>query len=93
MSRVTVKVLGPANEEGGNFKNDAGENVAWTAKRQPAVLMRGEFREPMKLRIRNDHPGYAVGEYEFDFAEMLTLSNGVPQLSKFHSLTPLGPAK
>lgn len=87
--QVIVKVIGKSEISGGTFKNDDGEAVSWTAKRQPAVLIRGEYREPMNVRLREDQPDYPPGEYMFNLEQMINLKNGAPLLDKFVSLIPL----
>lgn len=81
-----VKIIGPSSVQDGNFKNDAGENVAWSKKSQPSVCIRGEFREPMNIRLRPEQPDYPPGEYFFDMEQCMAINNGNPVFQKFHVL-------
>ena len=86
MTDNTIKVTvldATVAERGGSFKNDAGENVEFTTRKQRAKLETGGFAYPFDVRLDKGQPAYAVGEYELDVAAMAQVNKGVLSLSKF----------
>lgn len=77
------------DERGGNFKNDKGENVAYTTRKQKAKLETGGFAYPFDVRLDSGQPGYPEGDYELDVESMLQVNKGVATLSKFTVLRQL----
>lgn len=80
--KVTV-LKNEIDERGGSFKNDAGENVEYTTRKQKAKLETGGFAYPFDVRLDKGQPGYPEGEYELDIESMLQVNKGVASLSKF----------
>lgn len=90
LSIIKVTVLdATVNERGGSFKNDAGEQVEFTTRKQKAKLETGGFAYPYDVRLDKGQPPYPEGEYEFDVANMLQVNKGVATLSKFTVLRQL----
>lgn len=57
MIKVTV-LKNEIDERGGSFKNDAGENVEYTTRKQKAKLETGGFAYPYDVRLDKGQPGY-----------------------------------
>ncbi|HEL7732862.1 TPA: single-stranded DNA-binding protein, partial [Stenotrophomonas maltophilia] len=64
-------------------KNDAGENVEYTTRKQKGKLETGGFAYPFDVRLDKGQPGYPEGEYELDVESMIQVNKGVATLSKF----------
>jgi len=87
---VKVTVLkNEIGERGGSFKNDAGDNVEYTTRKQKARLEAGGFAYPFDVRLDKGQHGYPEGEYELDIESMLQVNKGVASLSKFTVLRML----
>ncbi len=81
---IKVTVLSSSvDERGGSFKNDAGENVEYTTRKQKAKLETGGFAYPYDVRLDKGQQPYAEGEYELDVTAMAQVNKGVLSLSKF----------
>lgn len=80
--KVTV-LKNDVEERKGSFKNDAGELVEFTTRKQKAKLEAGGFAYPFDVRLDNGQPGYPEGDYELDVDSMLQVNKGVASLSKF----------
>jgi len=80
--KVTVRKH-EIDERGGSFKNDAGENVEYTTRKQKGKLETGGFAYPFDVRLDKGQPGYPEGEYELDVESMIQVNKGVATLSKF----------
>lgn len=87
--KVTV-LKNEIDERVGTFKNDAGDIVEYTTRKQKAKLETGGFAYPFDVRLDNGQSAYAVGEYELDVAAMAQVNKGVVTLSKFTVLRQLG---
>jgi len=88
----TIKVTvmdSQIHERSGGFKNDAGENIEFTTRKQKAKLETGGFAYPFDVRLDKGQAAYPVGEYELDVAGMAQVNKGVITLSKFTMLRPL----
>lgn len=93
---IKVTVLSSSvDERGGSFKNDAGENVEYTTRKQKAKLETAGFAYPFDVRLDKGQQPYAEGEYELDIAAMAQVNKGVLSLSKFTvlRLTPKAPPR
>lgn len=86
--KVTV-LKNEIDERGGSFKNDAGENVEYTTRKQKGKLETGGFAYPFDVRLDKGQPGYPEGEYELDVESMIQVNKGVATLSKFTVLRPV----
>lgn len=80
--KVTV-LKSDVEERKGSFKNDAGEMVEFTTRKQKAKLEAGGFAYPLDVRLDNGQTGYPEGEYELDVDSMIQVNKGVINLSKF----------
>ncbi|WP_242878178.1 G5P family DNA-binding protein [Stenotrophomonas maltophilia] len=80
--KVTV-LKNDVEERKGSFKNDAGEMVEFTTRKQKAKLEAGGFAYPFDVRLDNGQSGYPEGDYELDVDSMLQVNKGVASLSKF----------
>ncbi|MDF2480061.1 MAG: StPhphiSHP2 gp2 [Stenotrophomonas indicatrix] len=86
--KVTV-LKSDVEERKGSFKNDAGEMVEFTTRKQRAKLEAGGFAYPLDVRLDNGQTGYPEGEYELDVDSMIQVNKGVINLSKYTALRPL----
>ncbi|AXF52023.1 MAG: helix-destabilizing protein [Inoviridae sp.] len=86
--KVTV-LKSDVEERKGSFKNDAGEMVEFTTRKQKAKLEAGGFAYPLDVRLDNGQTGYPEGEYELDVDSMIQVNKGVINLSKYTALRPL----
>lgn len=86
--KVTV-MKSEIDERKGSFKNDAGEVIEFTTRKQKAKLEAGGFAYPLDVRLDNGQTGYAVGDYELDVESMIQVNKGVINLSKFTVLREL----
>ncbi|WP_223495080.1 G5P family DNA-binding protein [Stenotrophomonas indicatrix] len=86
--KVTV-LKSEIDERGGNFKNDKGESVAYTTRKQKGKLETDGFAYPFDVRLQDGQPGYPQGDYELDIESMLQVNKGVASLSKFTVLRKL----
>lgn len=84
---IKVTVLSSSvDERGGSFKNDAGESVEYTTRKQKAKLETAGFAYPFDVRLDKGQPPFPEGEYELDVAAMAQVNKGVLSLSKFTAL-------
>lgn len=86
--KVTV-LKSEIDERGGSFKNDKGEDVAYSTRKQKGKLETDGFAYPFDVRLQDGQPGYPQGEYELDVESMLQVNKGVASLSKFTVLRQL----
>lgn len=86
--KVTV-LKSEIDERKGSFKNDAGEVIEFTTRKQKAKLEAGGFAYPLDVRLDNGQTGYAEGDYELDVESMIQVNKGVINLSKFTVLRQL----
>ncbi|WP_312704146.1 single-stranded DNA-binding protein [Stenotrophomonas lactitubi] len=86
--KVTV-LKSEIDERGGSFKNDKGEDVAYSTRKQKGKLETDGFAYPFDVRLQDGQPGYPQGEYELDVESMLQVNKGVATLSKFTVLRML----
>lgn len=95
MSMKVTVLKSDIDERGGSFKNDAGEMVEFTTRKQKAKLEAGGFAYPLDVRLDKGQPGYPEGEYELDIESMISVNKGVINLSKFTVLRqlPKAPAR
>ncbi len=89
MSMKVTVLKSDIDERGGSFKNDAGETVEFTTRKQKAKLEAGGFAYPLDVRLDKGQPGYPEGEYELDIESMISVNKGVINLSKFTVLRQL----
>lgn len=93
MSKVTI-LKAEVEERGGTFKDDSGNDRAYTTRKQKAKLEVGGFVYPLDVRLEDGQKPYPVGDYTFDLDEMLSVNKGTLNLSKFTKLVPApAPAK
>lgn len=90
--RVTI-LPGQLKEREGSFKNDAGENIDYKTRNQPARLEVNGFAYPYDVRLDKDQPPYAAGEYVLDLGAMLEINKSKHGLAKFAVLVPVAAAK
>lgn len=88
MSKVTI-LKAEVEERGGTFKDDSGNDRAYTTRKQKAKLEVGGFVYPLDVRLEDGQKPYPVGDYTFDLDEMLSVNKGTLNLSKFTKLIPL----
>ena len=86
--KVTV-LKSEIDERGGSFKNDKGEDVAYSTRKQKGKLETDGFAYPFDVRLQDGQPGYPQGEYELDVESMLQVNKGVASLSKYTVLRQL----
>lgn len=86
--KVTV-LKSEIDERGGSFKNDKGEDVAYSTRKQKGKLETDGFAYPFDVRLQDGQPGYPQGEYELDVESMLQVNKGVATLSKYTVLRQL----
>ncbi|MCW2065491.1 UNVERIFIED_ORG: hypothetical protein M2420_000829 [Stenotrophomonas maltophilia] len=86
--KVTV-LKSEIDERKGSFKNDAGEVIEFTTRKQKARLESDGFAYPYDVRLQDGQAGYPIGDYEFDAESMLQINKGVASLSKFTVLRQL----
>lgn len=83
MSMKVTVLKSEIDERKGSFKNESGEIVEFTTRKQKARLEAGGFAYPFDVRLDNGQSGYPEGEYELDVESMLQVNKGVASLSKF----------
>lgn len=87
---VIVEVFpGSVDERSGTFKNDAGEDVQYTTRKQSAKLETLGFVYPYEVRLDKGQAPFPPGRYRLVVAKMLTVNKGAHQVSKFPVLEPL----
>ena len=88
--QVIVEVLDDqVQTKGGTFKNDAGEDVSYSTRKQDARLEVGGFAYPYSVRLEDGEPPYPKGRYRFAVEKMLQINKGAHSLGKFTRLAPL----
>ncbi|HDS1222990.1 TPA: single-stranded DNA-binding protein [Stenotrophomonas maltophilia] len=80
--KITV-LKNEIDERVGSFKNEKGEDVKFTTRKQKAKLETAGFAYPFDVRLEDGQSGYPEGEYELDVESMLQVNKGVASLSKF----------
>lgn len=88
-----VKITGSSVRHEGTFKGRDGEQIEYVTKKQPGVLIRGDFREPYEVRLEADQVDYPPGLYYMDICAMLAVKNGTHTLNKFTKLIPIPASK
>ncbi|KGM56254.1 single-stranded DNA-binding protein [Lysobacter daejeonensis GH1-9] len=89
---VIVEVVpGEVKTRGGNFKNDDGDDVAWTKRTQEARLQSNGFIYPYDVRLEEGQPPYPPGRYRLAIEKMLQVNKGAHFFSKFSVLEALLP--
>jgi len=83
--KVTV-LSATVDERGGSFKNDKGEEVEFTTRKQKAKLETAGFAYPFDVRLDKGQQPFPEGDYELDVAAMAQVNKGVLNLSKFTAL-------
>lgn len=92
--QAIVEVLDDhVHEKGGSFKNDAGEDVSYTTRKQDARLEVGGFAYPFSVRLEDGQAAYPKGRYRLAIEHMLQVNKGVASLSKFTRLAAIGASK
>ncbi|WP_414616373.1 single-stranded DNA-binding protein [Stenotrophomonas geniculata] len=87
---IKVTVLSSSvDERVGSFKNDQGETVEYTTRKQKAKLETAGFAYPFDVRLDKDQQAFPEGDYELDVATMAQVNKGVLSLSKYTALRPL----
>ncbi|PJL12864.1 single-stranded DNA-binding protein [Stenotrophomonas maltophilia] len=89
MSIKVIVLKSEIDERGGSFKNDKGEDVAYSTRKQKGKLETDGFAYPFDVRLQDGQPGYPQGEYELDVESMLQVNKGVATLSKYTVLRQL----
>lgn len=87
---VIVEVFpGSVDERSGTFKNDAGDSVEYTTRKQLAKLESMGFVYPYDVRLEKGQAPFQPGRYRLNLAKMLTVNKGAHNVSKFPVLEPL----
>lgn len=87
---IIIEVFpGSVDERSGSFKNDAGEDVQYTTRKQAAKLETMGFVYPYEVRLDKGQAAFAPGRYRMVPGKMLTVNKGVHAFSKFAVLEPL----
>jgi hypothetical protein len=93
-SDIVVEVLeGQPDERSGTFKNDAGEEIEYSTRKQKARLEAGGFAYPYDVRLEKDQKPFAPGRYRMNPTKMLTVNKGVHGFSKYPVLEPVAAGK
>jgi hypothetical protein len=87
MNKLTVLDATP-KERDGSFKNDKGENIEYSTRKQPARLEIGGFAYPYDVRLEDGQKPFPAGDYVLDLDAMLAVNKGVATISKFAVLRP-----
>lgn len=91
-NRVTITDA-TVNAREGSFKNDKGEDVSYSTRKQSAKLEIGGFAYPFDVRLEDGQKPYEVGSYVLDLEAMVSVNKGAINLSKYPTLRPVTPAK
>lgn len=87
---IIVEIFpGSVDERSGEFKNDDGELVSYTTRKQGAKLETMGFVYPYDVRLDKGQAPFAPGRYRMVTGKMLTVNKGVHGFSKFAVLEPL----
>lgn len=90
MSDVIVHVLpGSVDERDGEFKNDQGETVKYSTRKQEARLEANGFAYPYSVRLEKDQRAWPVGAYRLAVEKMIQVNKGAHGFSKFAALEPI----
>lgn len=90
-NRVTI-ADGTVHAREGSFKNDKGENVNYSTRKQVAKLEIGGFAYPFDVRLEDGQKPYEPGSYSLDLEAMVSVNKGAINLSKFPHLRPIASA-
>ncbi|HEY4557761.1 MAG TPA: single-stranded DNA-binding protein [Enteractinococcus sp.] len=91
MSKVTI-LSADVEERGGTFKDDSGNDRAYSTRKQKAKLEVGGFAYPLDVRLEDGQKPWPVGEYTMDWDSMVSVNKGSINLSKYARLIPLAAA-
>lgn len=83
--RVTI-LEADVVERSGTFDGKDGEQINYTTRKQKAKLEAGGFAYPLDVRLEEGQKPYALGEYELDLDNMVSVNKGVINLSKYTAL-------
>lgn len=87
---VIVEVFeGKPVERSGSFKNDNGEQVEYSTRKQEGKLEARGFAYPYEIRLEKDQAPFAPGRYRMNVAKMLTVNKGAHNIGKYAVLEPL----
>lgn len=90
---VIVEVFpGSVDERSGTFKNDDGDEVSYTTRKQSAKLETMGFVYPYDVRLDKGQSPFPAGRYRMNVAKMLTVNKGAHLFSKYPVLEPLAKA-
>lgn len=90
---IVVEVFpGSVDERSGSFKNDAGEEVQYTTRKQPGKIECMGFVYPYDVRLDKGQAPFSPGRYRMVVGKMLTVNKGAHAFNKFPVLVPLAAA-
>ena len=95
MSNPIVTIL-PGNvvANEGQFKNDKGEDVNYSTRKQPAKLETPDgFVYPFDVRLAKDQQPHAPGKYELLLGSMLAVVKGAATIGKYPVLRSIAAAR
>ena len=90
-NRVTITNAEVIAREG-SFKNDSGDTVNYSTRKQAAKLEIGGFAYPFDVRLEEGQKPYEAGVYTLDLEAMVSVNKGAINLSKFPHLRPVAAA-
>lgn len=80
---IVVIPEGDVQERNGSFKNDQGEQVDYSTRKQAARLETGGFAYPYEVRLEKDQPAFKPGRYVMAMHKMLQVNKGVHSIAKY----------